>query len=129
MATFAATRDHDTGTNQSSATITTGSSATMDFDARTDGAYLTVLQVSLTISAGSPSGDCTISYYASPTGASSGLDSEPFAIRRLNFTATGTKSRSIVIPHGFVRVSVANATGATVASWTITGEKITQTST
>lgn len=128
MATFAATRATSAGSNQSSATIANGATQTMDFDSKTGGAFLTLVQVSITTPV-SASGTCTIQWYGSNTGAAAGLDTESPITRVVAFGASETRKKSILVPWGFTRVAVTNNTGQTISSWTVTGEIVTQTST
>jgi len=128
MAIYEATRAHAAVT-PSSATIAAAASQTADCDLRTPGYPTADIQVAITAPA-SRTGNITLEFFSSPTGATSGLDTIAFLTRTIAYAAeTGTKSYTLRgVGAGLVRVKATNGTAGDV-TWAITMEGVTQTST
>jgi len=126
MATFSAARTEVT--EHTAAAVADTATDTDDIDLETGGYYEALIFVSVAIASGSPSGDVTIRVYRSGDATSSKLETEPSITTTLNFTATGTKSKTIGgIRAGYVRVEVENQTGE-AATWDLLWEGLQQTS-
>lgn len=84
-----------TGTSiRSAESLGNGSNVSDPHDLKTLKFYEIALQVTFDIASGSPNGDLLIELFGSADDGVS-VDTEPFLTRRLNFTATGNKKRTI----------------------------------
>ena len=102
------------------AAISNGANAQDAIDLQGDGAYAMEIQAILTISSGSPNGDVLLEVFGSGDGGTS-IDTEPLLQEVVNFTATGTKIKSLSVEgRSWVRVRVTNNTGVSV---TYTGKR------
>lgn len=97
---------------RSAAALADDASLNDDLDLEAIEGYEAEIQDAITIASGSPAGDVTISLYGS-TDAGTTIDTEPLLVRKIPFTATGTKTVTIRgIRGSWTRRTILNEAGA-----------------